>query len=61
MNEILDPFAGQTGTSNSSTCEHSTLEWEKQRERFTQLYNEEDRTLSEVRSMMESLYGFTAT
>jgi hypothetical protein len=45
----------------SGAGDHSAKDWEKQRERFTQLYVTEDKTLRESMEIMERLYGFNAT
>ncbi|KAE8447259.1 hypothetical protein EG329_010953 [Mollisiaceae sp. DMI_Dod_QoI] len=41
--------------------EHSAQVWEQHRERITQLYSVEDRSLDEVIALMQNQYGFTAT
>ncbi|PSS18495.1 hypothetical protein M430DRAFT_276007 [Amorphotheca resinae ATCC 22711] len=47
--------------SQSSDFDHSTEEWEAQRELFTHYYVIEDKPLWEVKSIMENTYGFRAT
>jgi hypothetical protein len=41
--------------------EHSAEEWEKRRGRITQLYITEDKTLRDVKSIMETKFDFCAT
>jgi hypothetical protein len=44
-----------------SDCEHSAQIWESHRERITQLYWEENRSLDEAMTVMQNVYGFKAT
>jgi hypothetical protein len=48
-------------SSQQSEYEHSTAEWEAQREIFTYYYVTEDKPLWEVKEIMENSYGFRAT
>jgi hypothetical protein len=41
--------------------EHSAEKWEKRRGRITQLYITEDKTLRDVKSIMETKFDFCAT
>lgn len=52
---------GQPLRPTDGAREYSAAEWASQRERFTQLYIVEDKTLAEARKSMQSLYGFSAT
>ena len=58
MEKFVIPSVGQDVVSNR---EHSAQTWENHRERFTQLYSVENRSLGEVITVMQNEYGFTAT
>jgi hypothetical protein len=45
----------------STQKEHSTQEWNRHRQTIYRLYVTEDRTLSEVRRVMQQVYNFVAT
>lgn len=56
----MDTFAIPS-TGVASNREHSAQTWGSLRERITQLYSTEDRSLDEVITVIQSEYGFTAT
>jgi hypothetical protein len=47
--------------STTSLKDHTKEEWEAHREAFTQYYVTEDRSLQEVKMLMESRHQFRAT
>lgn len=52
---------GKMSSSKHSEFDHTSEEWEAQRDIFTHYYAVEDKPLREVREIMESQYGFRAT
>jgi hypothetical protein len=48
-------------SSRNSEFDHTSEEWEAQRDIFTHYYAVEDKPLREVREIMEAQYGFRAT
>lgn len=47
--------------TKNSEYDHTSEEWEAQRDLFTHHYAVEDRPLREVKEIMENSYGFCAT
>lgn len=48
-------------SSRNSEYDHTSEEWEAQRDLFTHYYAVEDKPLREVKEIMENQYGFRAT
>jgi hypothetical protein len=48
-------------SSKNSEYDHTSDEWEAQRDLFTHYYAVEDKPLREVKEIMETHYGFRAT
>lgn len=48
-------------SSRNSEYDHTSQEWEAQRDLFTHYYAVEDKPLREVKEIMETQYGFRAT
>ncbi|KAG4433124.1 hypothetical protein IFR05_011391 [Cadophora sp. M221] len=63
MNQDQQPHSAVTAASTiiRPNRNHTHTDWELHRERFIHLYMEEDRQLPEVKAIMESQYGFSAT
>lgn len=55
------PPAFKMSSSRNSEFDHTSEEWEAQRDIFTHYYAVEDKPLREVREIMEAQYGFRAT
>lgn len=53
--------SGKMSSSKNSEFDHTSEEWEAQRDIFTHYYAVEDKPLREVKEIMESQYGFRAT
>jgi hypothetical protein len=49
------------GLAPAQTREHSSTVWENHRDRITQLYSVQNKSLEEVMNVMEIKYGFIAT
>ncbi len=61
MSHFIQSFGNQSLDAASLSNDHSATDWEAQRLIFTQLYITEDRSLPEVRSIMETNHDFKAS
>jgi hypothetical protein len=55
------PSTRKMSPTKNSEYDHTSEEWEAQRDLFTHHYAVEDRPLREVKEIMETSYGFCAT